>query len=48
MKTSIAVIGGGVAGLTAAYLLQEKYHIPLDEIPLTVEQAYSIFTRKLA
>ncbi|HMK65034.1 MAG TPA: FAD-dependent oxidoreductase, partial [Thermodesulfobacteriota bacterium] len=31
MKTSIAVIGGGMAGLTAAYLLQEKYQVSLFE-----------------
>lgn len=31
MKPSIAIIGGGVAGLTAAYLLQEKYQIVLFE-----------------
>jgi predicted NAD/FAD-binding protein len=31
MKPAIAIIGGGVAGLTAAYLLQEKYHLTLFE-----------------
>jgi predicted NAD/FAD-binding protein len=31
MKPFIAIIGGGVAGLTVAYLLQEKYQITLFE-----------------
>ena len=31
MKESIAIIGGGVAGLTAAYLLHETYDITLYE-----------------
>jgi uncharacterized protein len=31
MKESIAIIGGGIAGLTAGYLLSEKYAITLYE-----------------
>jgi uncharacterized protein len=31
MKPTLAIIGGGVAGLTAAYLLQEKTHLTLFE-----------------
>ncbi len=31
MKNKIAIIGGGVAGLTAAYLLNEKYDITVFE-----------------
>jgi uncharacterized protein len=31
MKNKIAIIGGGIAGLTAAYLLREKYDITLFE-----------------
>ncbi len=31
MKEKIAIIGGGVAGLTAAYLLDRKYDIVLFE-----------------
>ena len=31
MKESVAIIGGGVAGLTAAYLLRDAYHITLYE-----------------
>jgi len=31
MKDKIAIIGGGIAGLTAAYLLNEKYDIQLFE-----------------
>ncbi len=31
MKQSVAIIGGGVAGLTAAYLLHEQYDITLYE-----------------
>lgn len=31
MKQTIAIIGGGIAGLTAGYLLREKYEITLFE-----------------
>ena len=31
MKQKIAVIGGGIAGLTSAYLLKEKYDITVFE-----------------
>ena len=31
MKDTVAIIGGGIAGLTAAYLLNEKYDITLFE-----------------
>jgi len=31
MNQKIAIIGGGIAGLTAAYLLHEKYDVTLFE-----------------
>ena len=31
MNNRIAIIGGGIAGLTAAYLLNDKYEIALFE-----------------
>ena len=31
MSSRIAIIGGGITGLTAAYLLTEKYNIALFE-----------------
>ena len=46
MNQKIAIIGGGIAGLTAAYLLHEKYDITLFEKSMRIGgNAYTLTTQ---